>query len=83
MPKTKITGHVQADIVAVSGGTDSRWRWRIISRDGHLLQQSAQTFPSLVDALVDGRRQLADELGAPSPGPADDDLGVSSHPERQ
>jgi len=65
MPKPKIAAHIQADIVAVSGGTDSRWRWRIINRDGHLLQQSAQTFPSLVDALMDGRRQLADEFGAP------------------
>jgi hypothetical protein len=55
MPEPRIMRPVEADIVAVSVGTDTRWSWRIISQAGELLQQSPGTFPSLDDALLDGR----------------------------
>jgi hypothetical protein len=66
MPEPRIMRPVEADIVAVSVGTDTRWSWRIISQAGELLQQSPGTLPSLDDARLDGRQHLH-ETRAQSP----------------
>jgi hypothetical protein len=50
---------VAPNLIAVSTGADARWSWQLVTRSGRLLQQSADTFSSLTDALVDGRRHLA------------------------
>ena len=49
---------MEPNLIAVSTGSDARWSWRIVTRSGRLLQQSDETFASLVEALMDGRRHL-------------------------
>jgi hypothetical protein len=60
MSDSRILRPADAEIVAVSVGTDTRWSWRILSRTGHLLRQSSATFPTLAEALIDGRAHLDD-----------------------
>ena len=59
MSESRTLRSIEADVVAVSVGTDTRWSWRILTRAGHMLQQSSATFPTLIEALRDGRRHLA------------------------
>jgi hypothetical protein len=66
MPESRILRAADADIVAVSVGTDTRWSWRIVTRTGHMLQQSSATFPTLAEALIDGRAHLEDAARAQS-----------------
>jgi hypothetical protein len=86
MSESRTLRSAEADVVAVCVGTDTRWSWRIVSRTGHLLQQSSATFPTLIEALMDGRGHLANtELGdafgeadAAAPG-EDAEQGRKSH----
>jgi hypothetical protein len=66
MPESRVLRAADADIVAVSVGTDTRWSWRILTRTGHLLRQSSATFPTLAEALIDGRAHLDDAARAQS-----------------
>jgi hypothetical protein len=68
--QARIARAVEADIVAVSVGDDARWSWRIVTRGGQLLQESADTYSSLSDALMAGRRYLDDASSAPGDSPA-------------
>jgi hypothetical protein len=60
MSDSQILRPADAEIVAVSIGTDTRWSWRILTRTGHLLRQSSATFLTLAEALIDGRAHLDD-----------------------
>jgi hypothetical protein len=59
MTKASIPLGVAPNLIAVSTDADARWSWQLIIHSGRLVQQSADTFPSLTEALVDGRRHLA------------------------
>jgi hypothetical protein len=58
MPDIPIPLPVNVSVVAVSSSTTAGWNWRLITRQGQILAESTGTFPSLVDALQDGRRHL-------------------------
>jgi hypothetical protein len=47
-------------VVAVALGANARWSWRIFMKDGRILQESADTFVDVTEALADGRRHLAE-----------------------
>jgi hypothetical protein len=51
---------VEMNVVAISASGDSRWTWRIITRDGRVLAQSSHMVAGLIEALEDGRRHLGD-----------------------
>jgi hypothetical protein len=66
MPELPTLRSAEADVVAVSVGTDARWSWRIVSRAGHMLQQSSAIYPTLIDALMDGRLHLPNAASSPA-----------------
>jgi len=43
-------------VVAFMTNAWTPWRWRIIALNGQILKESANNFPNVVDALVDGQR---------------------------
>jgi len=45
-------------VVAFSTPRDPEWRWRIVDYDGHTVQESYQTFPSIAAAVTDGATRL-------------------------
>ena len=53
----------EAIVVAVSGGPDNRWSWRIVDRSGQRLLESSKSFTQLGEALEDGRRHVQTALG--------------------
>jgi hypothetical protein len=57
-PKTPRDGATQRAerVVAFMTSAWVPWRWRIIALDGQIFRESADNFPSVVDALADGHR---------------------------
>jgi len=43
-------------VVAFMTSAWTPWRWRIVALNGQVLKESANDFPSVVDALADGQR---------------------------
>ena len=59
-------------VAAVALGADTRWSWRIFTRDGRILLESEETFANVAAALADGRRRLPDVVaGLPPAGPVE------------
>jgi hypothetical protein len=51
-------------VVAFSTPPRPDWRWRIVNYDGHMVEESYATFPSIAAAVTEGTRRLAELSGA-------------------
>ena len=59
-------------VAAVALGADTRWGWRIFTRDGRILLESQDTFANESAALADGRRRVPEvATGLPPAGAAE------------
>ena len=59
-------------VVAVALGANTRWNWRILTRDGRILLESPDTFAHVADALADGRRRVPEvAAGLPPAAPSE------------
>ena len=50
-------------VVAFSTPSRPDWRWRIVNYDGHMVEESYVTFPSIATAVTDGARRLGELNG--------------------
>ena len=53
-------------VLAFSTPSRPDWRWRIVNYDGHMVEESYGTFPSIATAVTDGSRrltELSEDLG--------------------
>jgi len=54
-------------VAAVALGADTRWSWRIFTRDGRILLESQDTFANVAEALAAGRCRVPELAAAPPP----------------
>jgi hypothetical protein len=54
-------------VAAFALGADTRWNWRIFTRDGRILLESQDTFANVAEALADGRRRVPDVAAGLTP----------------
>jgi hypothetical protein len=45
-------------VVAFSSPLHPEWRWRIVNYDGHMVEESYQSFRSIAAAVADGALRL-------------------------
>ena len=45
-------------VLAFSTPSRPGWRWRIVNYDGHMVEESYATFPSIATAVTDGTLRL-------------------------
>jgi hypothetical protein len=55
-------------IVAFSVPGQPGWRWRIVNYNGATVEESSTAFPTIADAVAEGRQRLRrlDDLDAPT-----------------
>ena len=58
-----------SQVIAVTTPSQSGWRWRIINGVGEAVQESKARYPTIADALAEGRRHLASTATASDPKP--------------
>ncbi len=44
--------------MAFSTPSRPQWRWRIVDYDGHTLEESSETFPSIAAAVAGGTERM-------------------------
>ena len=47
-------------VLAFSTPSRPDWRWRIVNYDGHMIEESYVTFPSIQVAVSEGSRRLTE-----------------------
>ena len=47
-------------VLAFSTPSRPDWRWRIVNYDGHMIEESYVTFPSIEVAVTEGSRRLTE-----------------------
>lgn len=45
-------------VAAFSTSTGPAWRWRIVDHGGEVIEESSETFPTIVSAVAQGTKRL-------------------------
>jgi hypothetical protein len=49
---------IQMNVLAVSAPGHPNWRWRIVGYYGEMVEESSASFPTIAEAVAEGRERL-------------------------